>query len=226
MKDKIRILSISDIHGAVDSIAKAGDVLRSVDVVLISGDITNFGKKEEVADIILGIKEYNKNVYAVAGNCDYPEVEDFLNDEGINLNNRVTDVFGVKVLGFNGSLTTPSNATPCEYSEKYYRDAIAFYENNYPEGGPVIILSHQPPYETLCDSVGDLHVGCKNLTDFIERHQPLACFCGHIHDADGIDQIGKTYILNPGRFDKGGAVLAEISFKEKDADFTFVELFE
>ena len=224
MKDKIRILSISDIHGAVDFISKAERTFKEVDAVLISGDITNFGGREKAEEIIEKIRLYNKNVYAVSGNCDTAEVDEYLNNEKINLHHKITDVLGIKMLGFNGSLTTPSG-TPSEYGKDYYKDIIDFYENNYPDEGPVIILSHQPPYETLCDAVGDIHVGCKSLSGFIEKHQPLACFCGHIHDSDGIDQIGNTYIMNPGRFDKGGAILAEIHLKEKDASFTFVELF-
>jgi uncharacterized protein len=225
MDDKIRILSISDIHGASDLIPKAEKILKQVDYVLISGDITNFGKAEDAAEIISKIQKYNKNVYAVTGNCDYPDIEDYLNREKLNLGGNITDISGVKLLGFSGSLTTP-NSTPNENNANYYRNGMEFYENNYPKDGPVIIISHQPPYGTLCDTIGDAHIGCKNLADFIDKHQPLACFCGHVHDADGVDQIGDTYIMNPGRFSGGGAILAEINLKEKDASLTFVELFE
>ena len=225
MAEKVRILSISDIHGAADIINNAESIYKQVDFIIISGDITNFGGKKEAEAVINKIRKFNKNVYAVSGNCDNKEVEEYLNDENINLNGRVTDLNGVKILGFNASLTTPCN-TPSEYAPEYYNNLSDYYSDNYPSEGPVILLSHQPPYGTLCDSVGDMHVGCKSLADFIKKYQPLACFCGHIHEADGIDQIGNTYIMNPGRFSKGGAVLAEIHIKEKDASLTFVELFE
>jgi uncharacterized protein len=223
MDDKIRILSISDIHGSVELVQKAEKILKQVDIVLISGDITHFGNAKDAAKVIDEIKKYNKNIYAVTGNCDYPEVNEYLTKEKINLTGKVTDISGIKLLGFNGSLTTPSN-TPNENSENYYNNSIEDYGRIYPKEGPVIIISHQPPYGT-CDAIGDMHVGCKSLAEFIEKYQPLACFCGHVHEADGVDQIGNTYIMNPGRFSGGGAILAEVHIEEKDASLTFVELF-
>ena len=225
MSNKLRIISISDIHGCYGLFKSCGDVISNADAVLISGDLTNFGGKEEAETVIKSIREFNDNIYAVTGNCDTRETEEYLEQENINLNKRIIDINGVKILGFNGSLTTPCG-TPNEFTADYYEELIQFYNKNYPESGPVIFVSHQPPFETLCDSVNDRHVGCKALTAFIEEKQPLACFCGHIHDADGIDQIGNTYIMNPGRFDKGGAILAEIDLNAKEAALTFIELFE
>ncbi len=34
---------------------------------------------------------------------------------------------------------------------------------------------------------GGRHVGSAAVRRFIERHRPLACFTGHIHEAAGMD---------------------------------------
>ncbi|MCF7791653.1 MAG: metallophosphoesterase family protein [Victivallales bacterium] len=224
MKEKIKFLSVSDIHGSVNLIDNSRKSLYEADVILISGDITHFGGKKEAAEVINEFSKYNKNIFAVSGNCDKPEVDEYLTEKNINLNKKITDIYGIKVFGLNASLKTPSS-TPNEYTSDYYKTIIKYYDSIYPDSQPVIILTHQPPFGTVCDLIGDFHAGCQELTDFIKKHQPLACLCGHIHEADGIDQIGKTYVMNPGRFDRGGAVLADFDLTTRNAEFSFVELF-
>ncbi len=61
------------------------------------------------------------------------------------------------------------------------------------------MVSHQPPYDTINDQVSPgVHVGSNSIRKFIEEHQPLVCFSGHIHEGTGIDHIGNTAIVNPG----------------------------
>ncbi len=50
--------------------------------------------------------------------------------------------------------------------------------------------------------------GAGQSREFIEQQQPLACFCGHIHEGQGIDRIGDTLIINPGPLRRGGYVWA------------------
>jgi Icc-related predicted phosphoesterase len=38
--------------------------------------------------------------------------------------------------------------------------------------------------------------------------QPLICFTGHIHEARGIDAIGRTKLINPGPLREGGYAYA------------------
>lgn len=221
----VKILTVSDIHGYVDYVAKASLPISDVDAVLLSGDLTHFGVKDDAENVIDAFTNYNKNVYAISGNCDYPQVDEYLTEIGINLHGKVTNIMGVNIIGINGSLATPSK-TPGEYTEEYFKTTLKEVEKKYPKNSPVILLSHQPPHNTLCDSIGSMHTGCKLLRTFIEQYQPLACFCGHIHEASGIDQIGRTYIMNPGPFREGGAILAEVNLKERNAEFSFIDLFK
>lgn len=67
------------------------------------------------------------------------------------------------------------------------------------ENTPKIMVSHNPPINTLNDTLGTGgHVGGKVVREVIETVEPLVCFTGHIHEAAGIDEIGVTKIVNPG----------------------------
>jgi hypothetical protein len=64
---------------------------------------------------------------------------------------------------------------------------------------PKILVCHQPPYGTLVDrTFWGKATGSKSVRKFIEEQKPLVCFCGHIHEAKGIDKIGESYVINAG----------------------------
>jgi hypothetical protein len=81
-----------------------------------------------------------------------------------------------------------------------------------PSDKPLILVSHQPPFGTLNDQVSPLrHVGSTSVRRFIEKHQPLICLTGHIHEGIAIDYIGKSVIVNPGPAAAGNYALVELS---------------
>jgi Icc-related predicted phosphoesterase len=203
------IITLTDIHAHIGAISKLGKQLRSADLVLLSGDITHFGHKKEMAGIIGLIRSFNPSVYAVSGNCDYPDAEEFLTEENISLNAVSREFQGYGFYGLSGSLPCPGK-TPHEYSEEEFE--VFLRKLAFPPELPRIMVSHQPPYDTINDQVSPgVHVGSKSIRKFIEEQQPLICFTGHIHEGTGIDHIGNTAIVNPGPAGRGSYVLAEIS---------------
>ena len=54
-------------------------------------------------------------------------------------------------------------------------------------------------------------MGSKAVRAFIEQRQPLICFTGHIHEGVGVDQIGKTNIINPSSLSEGNYAYAEVT---------------
>jgi len=203
----MKILVLTDIHAKTGAVTRL-DSLRQADLVLLSGDITHFGHSREMAIMLQAIRSINPAVYAVTGNCDYPDAEKYLMDEGISLNATFREFGGVTLFGLSGSLPCPGK-TPHEYSEEEYEaihTGLAM-----PQNGPLLFISHQPPYGTINDQVSPgVHVGSKTIRNFIEVHQPLICFTGHIHEGIGMDQIGTSRIVNPGPANAGGYAWAEI----------------
>ena len=55
--------------------------------------------------------------------------------------------------------------------------------------------------DTALDRIrGGLHAGSRAVRGFIEKHQPLHFFCGHIHEAEGaVVQMGATRAMNVGK---------------------------
>ena len=76
------------------------------------------------------------------------------------------------------------------------------------------IVSHTPPKNTKVDlAFSGTHAGSASLRDFIERKKPNIVFCGHIHEAKGIDSIGDTVIVNPGPVRHGSCAIASLDDK-------------
>jgi len=200
----MKIVAISDIHGRTNYDKTIIKTLSNADLIVIAGDITNFGGKDDARVVLNEIREFNQNVFAVPGNCDRFDVIDILKSESINLHGEIREFKGILLFGIGGSGRTPFN-TPQEYSD----DEIESVLNNYKKQGRIqIFVSHSPPIKTKVDkTLMGMHVGSKLVREFIEKYQPDICLCGHIHEARNIDQIGKTVIVNPGPFPKFYALI-------------------
>ncbi len=193
----MKIITMADIHGNVKPIGVIGNALSSADLVIIAGDLTHFGGGKEAEEIVSAVSKYNKNILAVTGNCDTKGVDEYLDSVNMNIHGRTVNVNGVSFTGAGGSLPCPS-PTPNVYTEEEYAEIFEGTKANA-EDILNILVSHQPPYGTLNDTLNNgAHVGSRTVRDFIERQKPLVCFTGHIHEAPGIDAIGETKIVNPG----------------------------
>ena len=69
-----------------------------------------------------------------------------------------------------------------------------------------ILVCHQPPYGYL-DKTNNpsapkewkgKHAGSKIILSYIKKYKPRYVFCGHIHEAEGKVNIGKTKVYNLG----------------------------
>lgn len=214
----MRIIHLTDIHGNINKITAIPKWLRAADLVVLSGDITHFGRAEDAEKIIGKIEVYNKNIFAVTGNCDYPDVQFFLKKSGYLLENQIREAHGYAFAGLSGSLPCPGS-TPNELSESQFANMVLPIKNQIRSDLPFVFISHQPPYNTKNDRViPGLHVGSKIIRGFIEDHQPLVCLTGHIHEGKAVDQIGKTKIVNPGPFKKGKFAWITIENHETKVD--------
>ena len=206
----MKIIVFTDIHGKINMVKRYGEELKQADFILLAGDITHFGDQDEARAVIDAIKPYCDKILAVPGNCDNPGVEQYLEYEGINLHGKAVQHENIMFAGIGGSLPCPG-VTPNELSEAEIEN-ILFSVTKKVESHPVFVfVSHQPPLNTKNDAVRhNHHVGSISIRRFIQKHQPLICFTGHIHEGVGIDHIGLTKIVNPGPFFTGAFVLTQI----------------
>jgi Icc-related predicted phosphoesterase len=199
----MRIVAFGDIHmewGMIDSIP----ALDSADLVIVTGDFTNFGGRRQASQVLDALQAVNANVLAVPGNLDQPEVEGFLAGRGVSLHGRGRELHGVALVGVGGSNVTPFK-TPMEFSEEEIAALIQSGHKEVEGGKPLILVSHTPPVDTKCDTItGGIHVGSSAVRRYIEENRPALCLTGHIHEAKSQDRIGDTQILNPGMLRDGG----------------------
>jgi len=212
----MKIIGITDMHGKTAGLHSMASLLSMADLVIISGDITHFGRAEDAEKVLNVVKGYNDNLLAVPGNCDHPDVGAFLSDQDINLDGKVHRRDQYTFIGLGGSLPTPGGNTPNERTEDglgaLLRDAI----KNVDPDSTLILVSHQPPIEVSCDIAGGMHVGSRAVRAFIENHDPMVCFTGHIHESTCIDSIGSTIIVNPGPMNEGRCSCVELTEKGPD----------
>lgn len=206
------IVGLPDTHGDNSKLKAISPVLKQADLILLLGDITNFGHQQEMKETFDWVGSINKNFLAVPGNCDFPDSEEIMDQYGVNINGGNRTIDGKNFVGLGASLPTPHGGTPYEVSEDHLElklnQAVAGLDLSL----PMILVSHQPPIYTKTDAVNEnLHVGSKSVRSFIEKHQPMVCFTGHIHEGQGIDAIGNTQIINPSPVFKGFYSYAEIT---------------
>ncbi len=205
------IIGLTDIHGDISRIEQISDDLSAADLVIIGGDITNFGREKEAMDVINAIRKNTSSILAISGNCDYKQVYDCIEKEDLNIHGKGIVINDVGFIGVGGSLFTPFN-TPNEISEDDFKLSLDKGLSELPSDIPVVLVSHQPPFQTACDILNTgMYVGSKSVRQFIEETQPIVCFTGHIHEASAIDKIGGTHIINPGPFFTGNYAYLKIS---------------
>ena len=100
----MKIVVLADIHGKINALERLQTPLSEADVVLLAGDITNFGHAEQAAEIVETIRRYARRVLAVGGNCDPPPVEAWLSQAGVNLNGRAVKLDSWWFIGVAGAL--------------------------------------------------------------------------------------------------------------------------
>ena len=205
------ILGLADIHGDIALIDKISDQLAEADLVLLTGDLTHFGRRKDARRVVEAIQKRTDRLFAIPGNCDYSEVGDYLNEENINLDRRNVTMNGYGFIGIGGSLPCPGK-TPNEASEEEFTAYLSESVSDVSGRLPLILVSHQPPYDTTCDALNTgIHVGSKAVRQFIENYTPLICFTGHIHESAAIDTIGDIPIINPGPLWHGRYAYARLS---------------
>jgi uncharacterized protein len=206
---QMKIVSFGDVHMATGNLARMGEVLRDTDLIIVSGDLTNFGGAEEARQVIDEVRRAAPRALALSGNLDKREVIPFLEEQGIALHGKGMVIGGIGIFGCGGSNITPFK-TPTELSEdEIYRTLCAGYEP-VRHHRPLLMICHTPPYETKCDRIlNGRAVGSTGARRFIEEVSPEVCISGHIHESAGVDRIGATTVLNAGPFKDGGYIVVE-----------------
>ena len=189
---------LADVHGSVRYLPFIVTELSRAEGVFIAGDITNFGGRREAAQILDSIAAVNANIVAVAGNCDPESVAQFLDERGMAVHGKAQAQGAFCCVGVNGSLSGEQGED--EFTRVLEQAVLSRTHGD----GHLVVVSHQPAYGTAVDGLrGGRYCGSTAIRQFIEAQEPVLAISGHIHEAAGVDRLGKTTLVNPGPFRSG-----------------------
>jgi len=218
----MKIVSFGDVHMATRNLERMGEVMRDTDLVIVSGDLTNFGGPAQARRVLDDVRRACPRLLALPGNLDRPEVMGFLEEEGVALHGEGMVMDGVAIFGCGGSNITPF-ATPIELTEDEIYGTLRKGYDKVSKHRPLLMICHTPPFNTKCDRiVSGKPVGSTAARRFIEEVQPEVCISGHIHESAGADRIGSTQVFNAGPFKGGGYVVVRAEGGKLDARLEFL----
>jgi Icc-related predicted phosphoesterase len=218
----MKLVSFGDVHMATRNLERMGNELRDTDLIIISGDLTNFGGPDDARKVLDAVRGACARVLALPGNLDRGEVIPYLETEGVALHGRGMVIGGVAIFGCGGSNLTPFH-TPTELTED---EIYATLQRGYlqvKDLRPLLMVCHTPPFQTKCDRLmNGTAVGSTAARRFIEEVKPEVCISGHIHESAAVDKIGATTVLNAGPFKGGGYIVVAAEGGKLDARLEFL----
>jgi Icc-related predicted phosphoesterase len=199
----VRIAAVGDLHCTKASVGSIGPWINSVneraDVLLLCGDLTDYGLSEEVHVLAKELSGVRIPMLAVLGNHDYEagraeEVTACLREVGVNvLTGDTAEVCGVGFVGTKGFAGGFGSYTLGHWGEpsikSFVQDAID--EALRLEAGlarlrtehRVVLLHYSPIRQTVEGEPVEIHafLGCSRLEEPLLRFPVTAVFHGHAH---------------------------------------------
>jgi uncharacterized protein len=205
----MRILCLSDIHGKADGL----DTLLSgnpADVVIVAGDITHLGGRDEAGAVLAPILAAGTRLVAVAGNMDREPARSYLGELGVDLHAKGIVIDGIGFMGLGGGTPSPFG-TPWELDDEEARRCLAAGLAGIAGASFRVLVSHAPPRGTKLDmGFARQHFGSGPVREFLLGGQADLCICGHIHESAGEDRLGRAQCVNIGPFKDGNFALVTI----------------
>lgn len=180
------------------------------DLVIVSGDITQFGPIESALDVLSRV---DVPCFVVPGNCDPREILDvFEESNAVSLHGSALTVGRLSIAGLGGSNPTPFH-TPFELSEEEIDATLTRAIKVMDRSMYHVLVSHAPPKGAL-DLVDSQHVGSESIRKHLKNFD-LVC-CAHIHEQKGITDLDGVKVVNPGPASEGHCALIRFNEDEKD----------
>lgn len=227
----MKVVVIGDVHNDIENLMQLFDKVKLLgpDVLVFSGDFVDIGihlkgfTREDVTKLILEeMGSVNVPILAVLGNND-KDVLPVLEERGVSIHGAGKTINDVGFYGFGGAKTP--FGTPIEPEDSELEAGLRRAYEDIKTAEIKVQVTHIPPHNTKLDIISSgAHVGSNSVRRLIEELNPVAAACGHVHEARGVDAIGKTKIVNAGRFSEGYCGLINIDTKSGDVSAKIVNL--
>jgi len=195
----MKILAAADIHGSqyrlnliVSNVTK-----YSPDLVIICGDITQFGPGDVATQFL---NQIPIDTFAVPGNIDPIEVNEAIEQSrAVNVNMKIVKKNNFTFAGISGVDQRQTK----EFAENYGKLMDE----------KIILITHVPPHGFQDRVFLGMHSGSKELRKLVDNCHPRLVLCGHIHEDPGFTKIDDTVVVNCSLGKRGEGALITI---EKD----------
>jgi Icc-related predicted phosphoesterase len=205
----MNLLCLTDIHNRLQPFGRILEDAGSADLVLLGGDLTNFGEPEDAEHLVHLAQSKNSPVVAVAGNCDSAAIDRRLVELGVSVAASGMIIGGVGIHGI--SAAPPWLPHMYHFTEDRLAADLKAGHSQIQNARRHVVLSHVPPMGCKLDRTHFFqHAGSSALREFIEAKQPALVVCGHIHEARGVEAIGAATIVNCGAAAAGYYAMAEL----------------
>jgi len=193
----MKILATSDFHGDTRLAEKLAQKAENekVDLVIICGDIT---QSELSTDNLIGpFVKRGKKVLLIPGNHESPATADFLSKiyDATNLHEDVHIKYDIGIFGCSacnlGIFQMNDNETFSMLKQGFEK---------VKDKSKKIMVTHVHPDGVKMGTFTKFFPGNSAVRKAIEEFQPDLLLCGHVHEAEGIEElVGKTRVINVGR---------------------------
>lgn len=199
----MRVAAVADLHCGVNDRERIRERLNAApaeaDVLLIAGDLTNYGRPEEMEVLIRQLLRLRRPIISVLGNHDYesgaaPELQRMLREVGIQaLDGEPYEREGVGFAGVKGfcggfgrgELTAFGETAVKRFVHASMEEslrlerALAQLRNER----RVVLLHYAPIADTAAGEAREIYpfLGSSRLSDACDRFGATAIFHGHAH---------------------------------------------
>jgi len=206
----MKFLCITDIHNRIEPFQHILKDAGPIDLVLLGGDLTNFGTPADVEKIVHVAQSANFPVLAVAGNCDSAPIDRRLMELGVSVAGRGMIIDGIGIHGL--SAAPPWHRGMYGFTEEELGQHLQAGYSQVQNAQRHVVLAHVPPRGIKLDRTHFFqHVGSSALREFVEKTQPALVVCGHVHESRGVEILGSTTVVNCGPAKSGYYAIAELS---------------
>ena len=196
MKKKFKLLAAGDFHGDKSAAKKLADLAEkeNVDLVILNGDLV---EENDTSGIIGPFVAKKKKVIILPGNHETIATTDFLAElyNVTNLHGYYMKFDDIGIFGCGGA-----NIGLSQLTEKEIYETLKKGFEKIKHMPKKIMVTHVHPADTKMEKFSKFVKGSPGLKRAIDNFKPDILICGHVHEAEGIEEIvGKTKVINVGK---------------------------
>jgi Icc-related predicted phosphoesterase len=213
----VRVAAVGDLHyarGTQSSLSWLGLIDGIADVLLLCGDLTDYGRVEEARELARELASLRVSIVAVLGNHDFEsdqsaEVAGALSEVGIHvLDGDTCEVHGIGFAGVKGFAGGFGRGALGPWGEpiikQFVQEAIAEALKlesalaRLRTARKVALLHYAPVVDTVIGEPPEIfpYLGCSRLAEPLARYPVSAVFHGHAHNGTAEGLFGNTPVYN------------------------------